>query len=288
MEYYVYVLLNPLKSDNFVYGKYSFEYEPFYVGKGHGKRKYETIRDKRNPIKKAIICKIKKENNIPIIIIIKSELSEKESFDLEIELIDLIGRRDLNKGTLSNLTNGGEGHSGYEQSDETKLKRTKSLEKYREYFKSKEFSEKMKVISADRTKKLKENGYYDELSIKYSGAGNPMFGKQSSDKQKDAIKKAHAEGKIKLSDEGRKKIIENGRQRKGKKNNNRRIDSKKYELISPNDEKFIIFGAIKLQEFCKKNKLQFHVVKNNRGLITKEMVIGNKMFAKNTIGWKRI
>lgn len=288
MKYYVYVLLNPLKSGNFIYGEYIFKYEPFYVGKGNGKRKYETIRDKRNPIKGAILNKIKNEGLKPIRVIIKTEMPEQESFDLEIKLIDLIGRKDLKKGVLSNLTNGGEGHSGNKQSNETKLKRINSLKKYREYFKSKDFSEKMKVISADRTKKLKENGYYDELSIKYKGTGNPMFGKQSSNKQKDAVKKAHAEGKIMLSEEGRKKLIENGRQRKGKKNNNKRIDSNKYEIISPNNEKFIIFGAIDLQEFCKKNKLQFHVIKNNSGEITKDMVIGDKIFAKNTIGWKRI
>lgn len=286
MKYYVYVLLNPLKSGIFKYGEYVFDYEPFYVGKGMGKRKTNTLSEKKNKFKWNIIQKIKSNNLKPIRIILVDKLCEDKSFEIEKKLIKLIGRRDLNKGTLTNFTDGGEGTSGIIQSEETKLKRKKTLKKYRQHFKTKEFSEKMKLVSNDRKKNPEYIKYCEELSIKYRGDGNPMFGKKTSDNQKNAVSKAHAEGKIVLSDEGKKKIIEAAHKRKGKKNKVKKCDSKKYELISPNNEKFVIFGAVDLQNFCKKNKLQYHVLKNNLGVITENMVVGNKIFAKNTIGWK--
>ena len=36
--FYVYVYLDPRKPGNYVYGEYSFDYEPFYVGKGSNGR----------------------------------------------------------------------------------------------------------------------------------------------------------------------------------------------------------------------------------------------------------
>jgi hypothetical protein len=120
------------------------------------------------------------------------------------------------------------------------------------------------------------------------GKKNPMYGKTTSDKQKESVRRAHLDGKIKLSEEGRKRIIEAGKRRKGTKNKNKKRDAKKYTLVSPSENKFIIFGAVDLQKFCKENKLQFHVIKNNRGIISKDMIIGNKIYAKNSIGWKNI
>lgn len=59
MEFYVYVLLDPFKNGIFTYDEYHFEYEPFYVGKGKGKRKTNTISEKKNIFKKRVIEKIK-------------------------------------------------------------------------------------------------------------------------------------------------------------------------------------------------------------------------------------
>lgn len=108
-EYYVYAYLDPQKIGLFEYGEFSFGYEPFYIGKGKGKRCYRGLRDKKNKIKKSRIEKIYFNQKEPIIIIIKSNLNETEAFHLEILLVESIGRIVLKNGPLTNLTDGGIG-----------------------------------------------------------------------------------------------------------------------------------------------------------------------------------
>lgn len=127
--FYVYVYLDPRKSGNYMYGNYSFEYEPFYVGKGCNDRSYHHLcesHQKQNSNKSFInkIKKIQKEiDTDPIIMIYKKNMSENESYELEKKLIDMIGRKDLKKGPLCNLTDGGEGGgTGRIVSDEVKQK----------------------------------------------------------------------------------------------------------------------------------------------------------------------
>ena len=117
--YYVYVILDTRKSGLYKYNSYTFNYEPFYIGKGKKDRKNSHFHKSRltncngNKLKINVINKIiEQTNELPSIGIIKSNLTESEAFILEKELILLIGRRDLNSGTLCNLTDGGEGHSG--------------------------------------------------------------------------------------------------------------------------------------------------------------------------------
>jgi hypothetical protein len=287
MEFYVYVLLNPLKSGDFKYGNYQFDYEPFYVGKGKGKRKTNTLSEKKNLFKKRVIEKIKIFGYKPIRILVRENLSEYESFQLEKELIKLIGRIDIKTGCLCNFTDGGEGSSGIIQSEETKKKRKNSLSQFRSYFKTEAFSLKMKEVQKD----WKLNPLYDEylknLSENYKGSGNPMFGKTSSDKQKESVKQAHLDGKIKISEEGRKRITEGSKNRG--KNSVKRSDIKTYNLISPDGIKYEVLGNQNLQIFCTQHKVEYHLIKKIFGIITSDMVNpNNKKTGKTTIGWQRI
>jgi hypothetical protein len=119
-KFYVYVYLNPLKTGIFDFGDFVFYNEPFYVGKGcynridyhfnkiklhleTGKKIREANLHKFNTIAK--IINAKKE---PIRIKVSIELTEDDALELEVKLIETIGRNDLKKGPLTNLTDGGE------------------------------------------------------------------------------------------------------------------------------------------------------------------------------------
>lgn len=115
-EFYVYVYLNPLSEEK-IYNyqeKYKFNYEPFYVGKGKGGRFKDHIKNQEGSEEKnLLIKKIIDHKKDPIIIKIKENLEENEAFDLEKELIRVIGRSNLGEGPLVNIQPGGEGFSGW-------------------------------------------------------------------------------------------------------------------------------------------------------------------------------
>ncbi len=94
--------------------------EPFYVGKGIGKRK--SSKTDRNRWWNFIVNKHGYD-----IIILEENLSEEKAIEREIYWIDRIGKASENKGTLVNITNGGEGVSGYKHTDETKKRITETL-----------------------------------------------------------------------------------------------------------------------------------------------------------------
>lgn len=89
----------------------------FYVGKGRGRRAYSL--SKRNKYFKSIVDKTDFLVNIVYI-----NLSEDEAFSKEKELIKFYREQDIH---LANMTDGGEGLSGYIQSEETRKKISKSL-----------------------------------------------------------------------------------------------------------------------------------------------------------------
>src|SRR3989304_4966500 len=119
-RFYVYVYLDPRKLGKYIYTDCEFEFEPFYIGKGEGKRNEDHIKEakkileiclktnikiskknfpKINTHKIHKILKIQREiGQHPIIIKIKHDLLEKDAFELETQYIQTIGRKDLKKG----------------------------------------------------------------------------------------------------------------------------------------------------------------------------------------------
>lgn len=76
----------------------------FYVGMGSRKRAFDKC--SRNYYWKNIV----KKHGYTCEIVAK-DLSVEDAYELEMFLISELGRKDLNKGRLVNLTNGGDGHN---------------------------------------------------------------------------------------------------------------------------------------------------------------------------------
>ena len=108
----------------------------FYIGIGKEKNRAYQLRS-RNCLWKNIVSKTDYK-----IEIIAENINYDEAKELEIFLISLYGRKDLNSGALSNMTAGGDGNTnmsidvknkisasliGLKQSEETKLKRKNTL-----------------------------------------------------------------------------------------------------------------------------------------------------------------
>ena len=83
---------------------------PYYIGKGTGNRI-------DNP--KSRTFKLPPEDRRKILV---GGLTEPESFEYEIALIHCLGRKDLGRGCLRNLTDGGDGASGHVHSPEALAK----------------------------------------------------------------------------------------------------------------------------------------------------------------------
>jgi hypothetical protein len=101
-NFYVYELHNPINN------------QPFYVGKGKNNRfTNHFTRKNKNSHKNNTISKIISLDRKVIVKIVYRTNNEFDAFKKESELIYLYGRRDNSTGILTNLTNGGEGLSGY-------------------------------------------------------------------------------------------------------------------------------------------------------------------------------
>lgn len=104
-RFYVYVYFDPVTR------------EPFYVGKGTGKRAWDHLKETyyKNGSKTRRHTKIKKIHRLgrnPIIHIVYDNLMEQEAFQKEMSLIAHYGRLDNGTGCLTNLSDGGEGDRG--------------------------------------------------------------------------------------------------------------------------------------------------------------------------------
>jgi hypothetical protein len=172
MKYYTYCLTRPDKKDLF----YPELDQPFWFGKGHGKRMYSHRQEAKKCLKDPT-----RFRDIKIKIIIKlwaigldfteekicMNITEQKSFEIEIEAIAKYGRIDNGTGCLANLTDGGEGSSGYRHSEKSKRKMSDN------------------TIHTDEWKQM--------MSELHSGEGNPFHGRTHSEDSKLKISENHAD-----------------------------------------------------------------------------------------------
>jgi len=130
---------------------------PYYIGKGKGNRAWDHKHSVVVPKDKSKI-KILAEN-----------LSEIDAFELEINLIEKYGRKDLGTGILRNMTNGGEGCSGRILTEELRNKISNTLKG-------------RKQLSKSIAKRLK--------TLKKLGKPSPLKGRPLAEWHKEKVSKS--------------------------------------------------------------------------------------------------
>lgn len=167
---------------------------PYYIGKGKGRRAYEA-------------------HYVPVppsdrILFLKENITEEEAIKHEVYMIAVFGRKDNNTGILRNLTDGGDGTSGYKHTEEHKQYIS---ELYKGKKKSEEAIEKMaqskrgKTLSEEHRRKIGE-------SIKRKGIKPPIRGAQSEEERqnrKNALTNFYKDDTI-----VKEKLSQNAKQRK--------------------------------------------------------------------------
>jgi hypothetical protein len=119
-KYYVYILLNPKKPGEYKYENISLEYEPFYVGKGTGKRAeshYKGPVISGNTKKENLIEELKLDGFEPMFKKVFFSNNSRDTLDYEKELIFGLGRDIFGSGPLLNI----QGSSLIKLNPDTKL-----------------------------------------------------------------------------------------------------------------------------------------------------------------------
>lgn len=124
-EFYVYVLLDPRKPGPFEYevigtGKrVRFSYQPFYIGKGKGRRELDHVIEARNGGRNRKCTTIRKLLRLglePIVIRVSDNHREIDALACEHLLIKSV-RRLCDGGPLTNVSLGGQSSAGYKHTE---------------------------------------------------------------------------------------------------------------------------------------------------------------------------
>ena len=139
--------------------------EVFYIGIGKDeKRAYDKKRSRSNWWKSILE---KTEYRVDILF---DNLTWEEACEKEKEFIELYGRKDLELGTLVNMTNGGDGSIGYKNSEESNKKRSDKL--------------KNRVMTEEHRRKISESLKGHKVSEKSLNALMERNKKPISDEQR--------------------------------------------------------------------------------------------------------
>lgn len=266
--YFVYCFLDTRKPGKYIFGDYEFDHEPIYIGKGKGMRPnkhyvlYKSINTRFYSKMQSIIDK----GFNPDYILLKENMSEDESFENEKYFISLIGRIE-NGGTLTNLSDGGEGQSGFKFSEESKLNMSRSRLGKKIGPMSEETKLKISISKVGKPTKLKGFKMSEEtkqkLSIKAkerTGDKNSMFGKK------------HTTDSIEKMSQNREKLYGENNPNFGRVYRESEKTFDRWEITNTDGEVMIIDN---LAKFCLDNNLNascmrdimYGRMKNHKGWI---------------------
>lgn len=173
-DFYVYALIHPKTN------------LPFYIGKGRNNRDKSHISEtKNNKIphgNRHLFYTIKNiiDSGLNVIIHrLETGLSEQDAFLKETMYIKKYGRKDLRTGILTNLTDGGEGQSGWHPDEEYKNKMSISVSGNKNGMYGKNHTSetkeliRKKAMGRKRTDLIKKN-----QSLRMVGKNNHFYGKK--------------------------------------------------------------------------------------------------------------
>lgn len=196
-KYITYEYWNPISQTIFYVGAGTKQRATHHlnVAKRILKDEYK-IKKSDNMHKLNTILKLLHENTEPTIKIVY-EGDRETCFIKEMELIKLYGRADLNEGTLTNLTNGGEGINGIDENIKRKrlqegIKRTFTEEHKRKISESNKGKKrsaetKNKMSKSQRSKKPISDETREKMRDARKGSESPNKGKIFSEEHKQKI-----------------------------------------------------------------------------------------------------
>lgn len=172
MNHYVYAYLDTRKQGKYIYDSLQFDYEPFYIGQGIKYRCTNGLKYGGSYYKKNKINKIIEDGFIPKVIKLYENLEYDLAIKLEIETISKIGRNDLGKGPLVNLTDGGEGTTNMSESARKSRGEKRIGKKHSEESKEKMRLSKKEYFDAGNTTWNKDREWTKEERLKLTNKSN--------------------------------------------------------------------------------------------------------------------
>lgn len=239
----------------YVYSYLREDFSPYYIGKGCKDRAYAYSNHRINAPK-----------DRSKVYIIKTNLTEAEAYKVEKLYILMFGRKDLGTGILRNLSDGGEGPTGYKTTPEQRRKISLSR-----------MGEKHPLYGVSPSEETREK-QRQALKGKYVKEKNPMYGKTHTEEARKIISERHKgipkseEHKKKISESNKGKTISQETKEKLRKN------VSYYRFTFKNKNTIVVKG---INEFCRMYP-QYHKygicnVKNGKQKYHKDIIKVEKL-----------